>query len=257
MTEERGRARRVGAQALFLIVVVVVLVVAGLATLLGRGGEPAAQVQPVASASVEPSVQQRPECAPEVVESGAGAASTFGFVYRSACDQVVRALVFKVTGLDAAGAAVAEAPIAGGVLFPGETLAAAGDFGDAAVAAIGVEVTGFGAFPAADFSGWTHASVASVTRAAPGAGGTSAWTGTLRTKPAGVPACVDRFVLIIRDKSRKIVYAAARTTLGASTVTPSFEVPPVPADVAKSAIYAPQAPRTVEAPAPGVSCDGT
>jgi hypothetical protein len=254
MTEPSPQDRRVGPQALFLVIVVIVVVVAGLSKLLNGDGKPQPVASPSPATSQEPSA--RPDCEPEIVESGAGS-GTFGFVYRSACDQVVRALVFKVSGLDAAGGTVAEASIAGGVLFPGDELAAAGTFGDAPVTRIGIEVTGYGAYPASDFTGWTRATVTTLTRGAADDTGATPWSGTLHTDPAGIPACVDRFVLIVRNKTA-IVYAATLTTLGATMTRPSFSVPPLTgADVTRSAVYAPQAPRTVEAPAPGISCDGS
>jgi hypothetical protein len=64
-----------------------------------------------------------------------------------------------------------------------------------------------------------------------------------------VPVCVAGFVLVLRDRSDKIIFGTAGSR-------PSFTVPPLEdVDFARARVYAPQTPRGTAAVRPGAACD--
>ncbi|MET8154167.1 hypothetical protein ACIBSW_12590 [Actinoplanes sp. NPDC049668] len=268
MTTEAGAGGRRLQPGHWLLIGIVVLLVGVAAFVVLRRGDAdptAADPGDTPSATAGTSTPPRADCEPQVTATGIDAAGVaYGFVYRSRCDQVVRELKFRVTALDADSnpiGGVTEGTASGGVLFPGGELAAAGELQNptkAKVSGIQVTVTGYGAYPPGDFSGWTQPEVVSLAQSKPGAQGFTDITGLLRSTQPGVPVCIAEFVLIMRDTGDKILYTQAETTSEASRPTPSFSVPPVPgADLAHTTIYAPQRPRTATPPAAGVACDGS
>ncbi|WP_433361092.1 hypothetical protein ACQPZX_27870 [Actinoplanes sp. CA-142083] len=251
----------------WLLIGLAVLVVAGgITVILRRGDADPTVAGPSGTPSAAPSASAtpRPDCAPQITSTWAdGRLFSYGMVYRSKCDQVVRKLRFRVAAVNKAGDEVStDDTIAfGGVLFPGAELAVAGPLQlpkGAQVSGLKAQVIDYTVQPAPDFSGWARPEVVDLARGKPGAQGMSTVTGTVKVEPPSTPICVSDFVLIMRDKADKIVYADVDPTVGQTLVKPEFQVPPVPAaDFARTKIYAPQTPRTQKAPAAGVPCDGS
>ena len=232
---------------------VALLVVAGIVIAVSRGGD-----DPAAGPTAPPSGSgrvTRPACEPQVTARGVSGGN-YTFVYSSRCDQVVGQILFRVTARGSEGLILADIPEVttnGGVLFPGQELAATGRFKvpkGLRVTTINVQV--LGSVPAAPetYSGWAQrAEVVDLARSEPDRRDTFEVTGTVRAEPASVPVCVARFVLVLRDRSDKIIYGTAGSR-------PSFTVPPLKnLDFARARIYAPQAPRSTTAVRPGAACD--
>lgn len=263
MTDQRpGGGLRAGH---WLLIGVVALLLAGGAFIVLRRGDPPDPVgQQPSSPAVSPAPGQavmRPDCTPEITERWVGplgAGTHFGFVYASRCDLVVRKLRFKVVALDATGAPIREVPektAFGGVLLPGTELAAADAFTDVddkrPVAAIEVTLLGAESFPAADFSGWGKAQVTDLKASGPPGGGSIEITGSVSAEPSTASLCVGNYVLVLRDKTGKLVYAQQGES---RPRRPVFTLMPVAgADLAKSTVYALQVPFT-EPPGPGRPC---
>lgn len=247
-----------------LIGIAVLLVAAGVTIVVRRGNaDPTVADPTTAPASATPSVSAtpRPDCAPQITARwGDSKLFAYGFVYRSTCDQVVRKLRFRVAAENKAGDEVTteDAIAFGGVLFPGAELAAAGDLPvpkGALVSTLKVQVIDYLTQPAADFSGWVQPEVVDLVRGKPGTLGMFTVTGTVRPQ---TPICVSDFVLIMRDKNDRIIYADRDLTDGQSKPRPEFPVVPLPnLDFARTKIYAPEAPRTEQAPQPGAPCTGS
>jgi hypothetical protein len=266
MTDDQAGRPRLQPGHWLLIGIVVLLVAAGVAVVVLRGDGSPTVIGPTGTPSAAPSVSAtpRPDCSPEITGTWADAATAkYGFVYRSRCDQVVRELRFRVTVVDPAGeqAPDGEETAFGGVLFPGGELAAAGGLHvgrNQKIGSLKVQVINFGVYPPENFSGWAQTDVVDLTRGKPGTFGVYDVGGTVRAEPSPAPVCVAEFVLIMRDKADKIIYADVDPTSGETLLKPSFPVGPLPGlDFARTKIYAPQTPRTVQPPSPGVSCNGS
>ncbi|HEV8570910.1 MAG TPA: hypothetical protein VGQ92_28120 [Actinoplanes sp.] len=266
MTDDRAGGRRLQPGHWLLIGIVVLLVAAGVAIVVRRGDGSPTVTEPTGTPSTAPSTSAtpRPDCSPEITSTWADATTAkYGFVYRSQCDQVVRELRFRVTAVDPAGEEIpAEQEIAyGGVLFPGSELAAAGGLHvarDQKIGSLEVQVINFGAYPPENFSGWAQTEVVDLTRSKPGTLGMYDVSGTIQAKPSSVPVCISQFVLIMRDNNDKIVYADVDPTSGETLLKPSFPVSSLPGiDFGRTKIYAPQTPRTEQAPSPGMPCNGS
>jgi hypothetical protein len=264
MTDDRRGIARLQLGHWLLIGIVVLLVAAGVAIVTTRGdGDPdVAETSnpPVASTSATP----RPDCSPEITTTWADAGKAkFGFVYRSRCDLVVRELRCRVAVLDPAGeqAPDGEETAFGGVLFPSGELAAAGGLHvskDQKVGSLRVEVLSFGNYPPGDFSGWAQTEVTDLTRGAPDSAGRFDVGGTVVAKPSSAPPCVAEFVLVMRDKGDKVIYADVEPTTGQTLLKPEFSVGALPGlDFDHTKIYAPQTPRTGQPPRAGTPCNGS
>ncbi|MEV8506305.1 hypothetical protein AB0368_15925 [Actinoplanes sp. NPDC051475] len=264
MTDDQADGRRLQPGHWLLIGIVVLLIAAGVTIVVRRGDADPTVAEPTPSAVPSTSATPRPDCSPEITATWADAAQfKYGFIYRSRCDQVVRELRFRVAVVDPSGQGVpgSEETAFGGVLFPGGELAAAGGLHvdpDQKIGGLKVQVINFGVYPPENFSAWAHTEVVNLAQGKPGKFGRYDVTGTLRAQPVTAPVCVSEFVLIMRDKADKILFADVDLTSGETLLKPVFPVYPVPgADLAHSTIYAPQTPRTEEPPGPGVSCNGS
>lgn len=231
---------------------VVLLVVAGIVVAVGRGGDDST-AGPGAPPSGSGGVT-RPDCAPEVTARGASG-DRYTFVYSSRCDQVFGQVRFRVTARGSEGLTLADVPPVttnGGVLFPGQELAATGRFKvprGLRVTTVNVQV--LGSVPAAPetYSGWARQVEVDLSRGEPDRQGTVEVTGTVRAEPASVPVCVTDYVLVLRNRSDKIIYGTAGRE-------PTFDVPPLKdLDLARARIYAPQTARDTATPRPGAACD--
>ena len=264
MTDDRRGLRRLQVGHWLLIGLVVALVAAGIAVVVTRGDADPIVAGPTGAPVVSASSAPRPDCAPEITATWANAdKAKFGFVYRSRCDQVVRELRFRVTVLDAAGEQTpdGEETAYGGVLFPGEELAAAGGLHvsqDQKISSLRIQVTGFRADPPGTFSAWAQAEVTDLTRGKPDALGRFDVGGAVVAQPSSAQVCVAEFVLVMRDESDKIVYAEVGPTTGQTLLRPEFSVGALPSlDFARTKIYAPQTPRTEQPPRAGMPCNGS
>ncbi len=256
MTDDRAGGRRLQPGHWLLIGIVVLIVAAGVAIVVRRGDGSPTVTEPTGTPSTAPSTSAtpRPDCSPEITSTWADATTAkYGFVYRSRCDQVVRELRFRVTPVDPDGEEIpAEQEIAsGGVLFPTGELAAAGDLQvdpNQKIGSLNVQVINFGAYPPENFSGWARTEVVDLTRSEPGALGMFDVSGTVEAEPSSAPVCVAQFVLVMD----------ADLTVGQTLLKPLFSVGPQPSlDFARTKIYAPQTPRTEQAPSPGMPCNGS
>jgi hypothetical protein len=224
--------------------IVAILVAAAVAVVVRRGdADPVVAPPSTWSATPTVSATPRPDCAPQITASwGDGKLFAYGFVYRSRCDQVVRKLRFRVAAVNRAGDELTtkDAVAFGGVLFPGAELAAAGDLpvpNGAEVSGLKVQVIDFTVQPPAEFSGWVRPEVVDPVRGTPDRRGGFTVTGTVRPP---TPACVSEFVLIMRDKADRIIYAGQDLTNG-QDLRPEFTVVPLPGlDFARTKIYASQ-----------------
>jgi hypothetical protein len=264
MTDDRRGVARLQAGHWLLIGIVVVLVAGGIAVVFTRGDGDPVVADPTGTPAASASVTPRPDCAPEVTATWADAVKAkFGFVYRSRCDQVVRELRFRVTVLDPAGEPVpdGEETAYGGVLFPGGELAAAGGLQvskDRKVGSLRVEVINFGVYPAGDFSAWAQTEVTDLTRGKPDGFGRFDVGGTVEAQPSSARVCVAEFVLVMRDKADKVIYADVDPATGQTLLKPQFSVGAQPGlDFARTKIYAPQTPRTEQPPRAGMPCNGS
>ncbi|MEU4218178.1 hypothetical protein [Actinoplanes sp. NPDC026623] len=266
MTDDRPGGRRLQPGHWLLIGIVALLVAVAAAIVVRRGDGSPTVAEPTGTPSAAPtsSATPRPDCSPQITSTWADSAKAkYGFVYRSQCDQVVRELRFRVTTVDPDGNEIAGADdiASGGVLFPGGELAAAGDLQvkqDQKIGSLKVQVIGFGVYPPENFSAWARTEVVNLTRTKPATLGTFEVGGTVQAEPSSAPVCVAEFVLIMRDKADKIIYADADLTIGQTLLKPSFPVGPLPSvDFARTKIYAPQTPRTEQPPSPGVPCNGS
>jgi hypothetical protein len=268
--EQVGSARPGLKPGRWLLIAVVALLVAVAIVIEVRrddpnpsGAQPANSPTPATSSS-SPAIERR-DCVPKISEPGVAdptKATQYGFVYASNCDQVVRELRFQVTAFDAGGKELVQAPegsATGGVLFPGEELAVAGELDPPVgtrIASVKVEVTHLITQPPSDFSAWGHATVDGLTRGTPGPLGNYEITGALRGEPASAPLCVHEYVLIAHDSSGKVVYARALSPSTAGNPV-TFPVPaPKGLDLTQTTIYAPQLPGTQTPPTAGLTCDG-
>ncbi|GAB2617952.1 hypothetical protein Aab01nite_31510 [Paractinoplanes abujensis] len=264
MSDDQRGLRGLRAGHWLLIGLVVALVAAGITVVVTRGGGDPTVAEPTSSPSASVSVPPRPDCAPDITGTYADASrARFGFVYRSRCDQVVRELRFRVTVRDASGneAATVEQTASGGVLFPGAELATAGELRadtNMKIGSVTVAVVNYSVFPPEDFSAWARTEVTGLTRGKPDSYGQFDVTGEVEARPPSAPVCVAEFVLIMRDRNDKIVFAAADPVLGGGVLRPEFPVSKVPAlDFARTKIYAPQTPRTEQPPRAGMACNGS
>ena len=257
--------RRLQAGHWLLIGIVVLLVAVGIAIVVRRDDANPTVAGPtgVPAPSVTTSATPRPDCSPQITGTWADAGKArYGFVYHSRCDQVVRQLKFRVAALGPDGAEVStgDEVADGGVLFPGDELAAAGYLQvakDQKLSGLKVQVIDFAASAPQDFSGWAKAEAVAVKHGKPDRLGTFEITADVRTEPPSTPVCVSEFVLVLRDTAGKIAYADVDLSVGATRLEPSFKVPPVAGlDVRRTRIYLPQTPRTGRTPTDGSSCDG-
>ncbi|GIE84608.1 hypothetical protein [Actinoplanes regularis] len=205
----------------------------------------------------------RPDCVPQITATGLTPRlpGTYGFTYTAACDQVVRELGFQVTALDAKGAVLAGSSpdvVSGGVLFPGHTLAAAGEVPvhGKTPAKIRVEVVHYLVESPDAYTAWARdLQVVDLVRGKPDELGTFTITGSLHAESETLPLCVAGYVLLLRDKAGEILYAQQQ--LATITRTPTFDVAPTDdMDFAHTQIFALQTPRTEQPPRAGVTCDG-
>lgn len=232
---------------------VVLVVVAGIVFAVSRGGDDRA-AGPTAWVSGSGGAAP-PDCVPQASARGVFG-SRFAFVYSSRCDRVVGQVRFRVTARGSEGLTLSDVPPVttnGGVLFPGQELAATGRFKvPKGLRVTNISVQVLGSVPAGPeaYSGWAQrVDVADLTRGEPDRQGAIEVTGTVRAEPASVPLCVAGFVLIVRDRFDKIIYGTAGSE-------PSFAVPPLKnLDLTRARIYAPQTPRGAAAPKPGTACD--
>ena len=265
MTDDQAGRRRLQPGRWLLIGSVVLLVAATVTIVVRRGDADPAGAGPTPSAapstSVSTSVTPRPDCSPEITQTWTDDWwLMYGFVYRSRCDQVLSELKFRATLLDPSGNQVPEGEdiVWGGQLFPGTELAAASGFLQVdrrrhKIGSLRVQVTEFATSPPANYTAWARTDVVNLTRK-PGRGGYDL-TGTLRAQPETVPACVYRFVLIMRDKAGKIVFARSGSK-PEFWVHTGLDGDAPGADLAHSTIYAPQRALTDRPPRPDVSCYG-
>lgn len=264
MIDDQADGRRLNPGHWLLIGIVVLLVAAAVTIVVRRGDADPTVAEPTPSAAPSSSAAPRPDCSPEITATWADAAKfKYGFVYRSRCDQVVRELRFRVAAVDPSGQGVSgsEETASGGVLFPGSELAAAGELHlppDQKIGSLKVQVIDFGVYPPEDFSAWAHTDVVDVTRGKPDELGRYDVKGTVTANPPSAQVCVAEFVLVMRDKTDKLIYADADLTVGQTLLKPEFSVGPLPGlDFSKTKIYAPQTPRTEQPPSTGVSCNGS
>ncbi|MEV4639207.1 hypothetical protein AB0J80_17815 [Actinoplanes sp. NPDC049548] len=264
MTDDQADGRRLKPGHWLLIGIVVLLIAAAVTIIVRRGDADPTVAGPTPSAVSSASATPRPDCSPEITATWADAAKfKYGFVYRSRCDQVVRELRFRVAALDPSGQGVAgsEETATGGVLFPDSELAVAGALHlrrDQKVGSLKVQVISFGVYPPEDFSAWAHTEVVDPTRGEPDELGRYDVTGTVTAEPSSAQVCVAEFVLVMRDRTDKVIYADSDLIVGQTLLKPKFSVGPLPGlDFAKTKIYAPQTPRTVRPPSSGVSCNGS
>jgi hypothetical protein len=220
----------------------------------------ASSASPPASAT---SAAARPDCVPRI--TGAGLTprlpGTYGFTYTAACDQVVRELGFRVTALDAEGAPLAGASpdvVSGGVLFPGRTLAVAGEIPihGKTPSKVRVQVVHYIVESPEAYTAWARdLQVVDLVRGKPDELGTFTITGNLRAESETLPLCVTEYVLLLRDRAGRILYAQQQPPT--TSRTPSFDVAPTEdMDFSRTQIFAAQTPRTQQPPRAGMTCDG-